>query len=500
MMNCKRRHCFPLKKNRVVQRSLDLRLRGAQARNYLKICCANIFVLLMLLLDTWKVGYISNRWYYCAYWRVIGVYSIATVMALSALACFGKYLWLILGDEQVIGTESQKCLLDGSDETPFGTVYTRPVSKARRNKPEIDCDDRPIVNWHSSYLDPCWRPKKTVLMKRNSPKTPSKSPCEEVCREDFITDIRNLPALMRRARKERRAAEDSNAFVIRDSYKYQLFKEKNPYQFFSFPSENFSGTRDSGVSNSEDTSPNKMLQYVSNLRYWLSITILHRLVTEIEYVDEVFQELGFYNIKIGEISLERLKLIAEDRDFVRTYLPMLPKMLAFLQPFRNQEYLVLRIKELAKGDHIGSFQWRYTRKSDYIQDWLDYLPTDSAILFHLFCVYLDSQLKSMPQDEGQRPFFSRFVIIWDKRTIMENVESLVNNKANCAILATNNLDQLPKFNFISDRKLHDTVYSSNNLFYVIIQFLTYMRDKQGSELEGVSLGKNGINIMCVIED
>jgi len=82
---------------------------------------------------------------------------------------------------------------------------------------------------------------------------------------------------------------------------------------------------------------------------------------------------------------------------------------------------------------------------------------------------------------------------------MENVESLVNNKANCAILATNNLDQLPKFNFISDKKLHDSVYNSDNLFYVIIQFLTYMRDKQGSELEGVSLGKNGINIMCVIE-
>nr|XP_016942632.2 transmembrane protein 209-like isoform X2 [Drosophila suzukii] len=499
-MNCKRSHCFPLKKNHVVQRSLDLRLRGAQARNYLKICCANMFVLLLLLLDTWKVGYLSNRLYYCDYLRVIGVYSIATVMGLSALACFGKYLWLICGDGQVIGTESQRCLLDGSDENSFGTVYTRPVSKARRNKPEVDLDVRPIVNWHSSYLDSCWWPKKTALMKRNLPKTCCKSPCESVCREDFITDIRNLPALMRRARKERRAAENSNADVIRDCYKYQLFKKKNPYSFISFPAENFSGIRDCGVSNSKDISPNKMLQYVSNLRYWLSITILHRLVTEIEYVDEVFQELGFYNIKIGEISLERLKLIAEDRCFVRTYLPMLPKMLAFLQPFRNQEYLVLRIKELAKGDHIASYERRYTRKADYIQDWLDYLPTDAAILFHLFCVYLDSQLMPKPQDDGQRPFFSRFVIMWDKRTIMENVESLVNNKANCAILATNNLDQLPKFNFISDKKLHDSVYNSDNLFYVIIQFLTYMRDKQGSELEGVSLGKNGINIMCVIED
>jgi len=101
---------------------------------------------------------------------------------------------------------------------------------------------------------------------------------------------------------------------------------------------------------------------------------------------------------------------------------MLPKMLAFLQPFRNQEYLVLRIKELAKGDHIGSYQWGYTRKADYIQDWLDYLPTDAAILFHLFCVYLDSQLMPKPQDDGQRPFFSRFVIIWHKRLWSQQLE------------------------------------------------------------------------------
>ncbi|XP_016965041.1 transmembrane protein 209-like [Drosophila biarmipes] len=499
-MDCKRSLCSPLKKNQVVQRSLDLRLRGAQARSYLKVCCANLIVLLLLLLDNWTMGYICDQFYCYPYWRYTVVYSIATVMALSALACFGKYLWLICGDEQVIGTERQKCLLDCGYESPFGTVYTRPVSKARKSIPEIDCDDRPMVNWHSSHSDSCWWPKKTGFTKKIYPKPSSIAPCEEVCRDDFITDIRRLPALMRRARRERSAAEDSKADVIRNCFKYQLFQKKNPYQFIPLPAEDSSDTKDCKVSNSKDISPNKMLQYVSNLRYWISITILHRLVTEIEYMDEVFQELGFYHIKIGAISLERLKLIAEDRCFVRTYLPMLPKLLTFLQPFTNQEYLVQRIKELARGDHIAAFQWGNTRKADYVQDWLDDLPTDAAIVFHLFCVYLDSQLMPMPQDVGYRPFFSRFVIIGDKRSIKENVESRVNNKASCAIMATSYLDQLPKFNFISDNRLHDCVYNCNNLFYVIIQFLTYMRDKQGSELEGVSLGKSGINIMCVIEN
>jgi len=31
------------------------------------------------------------------------------------VACFGKYLWLWFGGDQVIGTDTQKCLLDGKE-------------------------------------------------------------------------------------------------------------------------------------------------------------------------------------------------------------------------------------------------------------------------------------------------------------------------------------------------------------------------------------------------
>lgn len=104
----------------------------------------------------------------------------------------------------------------------------------------------------------------------------------------------------------------------------------------------------------------------------------------------------------------------------------------------------------------------------------------------------------LPQGGG-RPFYSRYVLTREEKRSTKDLINAVNNKAHCAILVTNS--QLkPKFNFISDKELHNCAYDRNNLFYVIIQFLIYMRSHQESALEGVNLGKSGINIMCVIED
>lgn len=66
---------------------------------------------------------------------------------------------------------------------------------------------------------------------------------------------------------------------------------------------------------------------------------------------------------------------------------------------------------------------------------------------------MDSQLRPLPQPGG-RPFFNRYVIIGDKKTPTETLGE-VKNKANCAILCTNLMK--PKFNFISDDKIHNCV-------------------------------------------
>lgn len=103
----------------------------------------------------------------------------------------------------------------------------------------------------------------------------------------------------------------------------------------------------------------------------------------------------------------------------------------------------------------------------------------------------------LPQGGG-RPFYNRYVITsTDKKSAKETIAN-IQNKAHCALLCTDTLT--PKFNFISDKEIHNCAYDRNNLFYVIIQFLIYMKTHHEGSLEGVNLGRSGINILCVIED
>ncbi|XP_017059140.1 transmembrane protein 209 [Drosophila ficusphila] len=542
-MNFSRGNCSPLSRNPVVQRSLDLRLRGAQARHYLKWCSINVVLVSLLLLDIWQ----ACRSVYRTYW-FLAECTITTLMALSALACFGKYLWLWFGGDQVIGTDSQKCLLDGQEENSFRTVSTRAVKKPRNYEPDTDVeDDIPIINWHSSFEDSCWG-SQSMRRSPSPTRTPQQanqnasynssmvqnnslnasnlsnestymSPYAEVRRDDFITDIRKLPALMKQAERERSMVDSSEAPNVQNMGSANSFwnycnnaaymLKTTIYQLSPAPAastenaptsiEEFGGFqfRDSNSEVIKRISTDKLSQYVANLRFWISTTILQRLVKEINYVDDVFRQRGLIDLKIGAVSLERLRKTAENQQFVQTCAPMLPMLLPFLDTFSNQEYLVQRIKELAQGSCIADYRWN-SGKTHNGQEWGEHLPTDAAILFHLFCVYLDSQLMPLPQGGG-RPFHSRYVLIRDEKRSTKDVVNAVHNKAHCAILTTSN--QLnPKFNFISDKELHNCVHDRNNLFYVIIQFLIYMRQQQESALECVNLGKSGINIMCVIED
>lgn len=212
-------------------------------------------------------------------------------------------------------------------------------------------------------------------------------------------------------------------------------------------------------------------------------------------INQSFKSRGFTDMQIGHVGLERLKKTVENQPFISQHVPALPLIIPFIEMSANQEYLVKRIRDLAKGSCLAEYRWD-SGNSYHGLKWEEHLPTDSSILFHLFCTYLDSQLIPLPQPGG-RPFYNRYVVMGDKKTSKETIDE-VNNKAKCAILCTNPLK--PKFNFISDGKIHNCSYDRNNLFYVIIQFLIYMKTTQDGMLESVNLGKSGVNILCVIED
>lgn len=279
-------------------------------------------------------------------------------------------------------------------------------------------------------------------------------------------------------------------------------------------------------------SSTKLTQYVTNLRLWISATVLHRLVSEFDKIDNEFKIRGFSDIKIGSVGLERLKKTAEQQ-MVAAHVPSLPKVIPFLEISTNQEYLVQRIRELSKGSGINDYRWNSGNNN-----WDEHLPNDAAvsqlpsndstptnafpfqIIFQVFCAYMDSQLMPLPQPGG-RAFYNRYVVWGDKKSSKEILEE-VKEKSKCAILVTNH--NKPKFNFVYDDKIHSCNHVSllepwplhaarmnhklachsfqdrNNLFCVIIHFLIHMKKNNASLLEGVNLGRSGLNILCVIED
>lgn len=107
---------------------------------------------------------------------------------------------------------------------------------------------------------------------------------------------------------------------------------------------------------------------------------------------------------------------------------------------------------------------------------------------------MDNQLLPLPQGEG-RSFFNRYVVVAEAEQSTIDTIKAVNNKHGCAILCLNPLQ--PKFNLIYDETIHYCRHDRSNLFQVIVQFLLYMRRRNNNNLDGISLGKGGINISCI---
>uniref|UniRef100_A0A1B0GN24 Uncharacterized protein n=1 Tax=Phlebotomus papatasi TaxID=29031 RepID=A0A1B0GN24_PHLPP len=196
----------------------------------------------------------------------------------------------------------------------------------------------------------------------------------------------------------------------------------------------------------------KLSHFVTNLKQWISCTILDRLVSQIDSIDKAFRDMGFTDVQVGAVGLERLRKTAENQ-LVLVRVPSLPLVIPFLEMSPNQEYLVHRIRDLARGTCIADYHWNAGAVLNS-HKWDEHLPTDSAIIFHLFCTYLDSQLMPLPQPGG-RPFYDRYVIVGDKKSQKETLAE-VRNKSKCAILCTNPIK--PFFNFISDDKIHESVH------------------------------------------
>ncbi|VVC33291.1 Hypothetical protein CINCED_3A024978 [Cinara cedri] len=165
-----------------------------------------------------------------------------------------------------------------------------------------------------------------------------------------------------------------------------------------------------------------------NLRVWISQTIVSRLIKEIENVDRALYNQGFVDVSIGNVGLERLKKTAHTVQVAQT-IPSLLYIIPYLEISSNQEYIVQRIKELAKGPCLTEYRWNSggTFKG---KEWNNELPSDAVLVMHLLATYLDSQLSPLTRLKGKNPFSVQHLIKYPEKVKQVDKQVIIYQQSN----------------------------------------------------------------------
>uniref|UniRef100_A0AAY5EGT5 Transmembrane protein 209 n=1 Tax=Electrophorus electricus TaxID=8005 RepID=A0AAY5EGT5_ELEEL len=196
--------------------------------------------------------------------------------------------------------------------------------------------------------------------------------------------------------------------------------------------------------------------WTAKLRNWINDTILVHLVKEMDSINSQLRRTGSSELQIGEASISSLKQAAVVKASV---IPTLSAIVQYLDITPNQEYLVERIKELAHSGCMSSFRWNGGGNLKN-RKWDTDLPTDSAILMHILCTYLDSRLPPHPKYPDGKTFTSQHFI------------------------------QTP----------HNSPCGRNNLFHTVLMFLFIIKTKESGMLGRVNLGLSGVNVLWIFGD
>ncbi|XP_056429138.1 transmembrane protein 209 isoform X2 [Hyla sarda] len=230
-----------------------------------------------------------------------------------------------------------------------------------------------------------------------------------------------------------------------------------------------------------------MDSWTEKFRNWINETILVPLVQEVETVNMQIRRLGCPELQIGESSISSIKQAALVK---APLIPSLNVIVQYLDITPNQEYLFERIKELSHGGCMSSFRWN--AGGDFKgRKWDTDLPTDSAILMHVFCTYLDSRLPPHPKYPDGKTFTSQhFVQTPDKPdTTNENVFCIHQSSINP-----------PHYELVYQKHIYNLPKGRNNLFHTLLMFLYIIKTKESGMLGRVNLGLSGVNILWIFGD
>jgi len=111
---------------------------------------------------------------------------------------------------------------------------------------------------------------------------------------------------------------------------------------------------------------------------------------EIDNICVTLVRHGLSDSQPGHVGLDRLRKLAQAQ-FLVCVIPTLPTLVPFLELCNNQEYLVKRIKILAKGGSMSEFKWN-SGGSHNGKEWDSSLPTDSAVSIENYKFFLSKRL------------------------------------------------------------------------------------------------------------
>lgn len=227
-------------------------------------------------------------------------------------------------------------------------------------------------------------------------------------------------------------------------------------------------------------------RWVENLRKWISQTILARLASEVDSINSTLQRLGSSDLRVGEASQSTLRQVALSKG---PQVPSLFALLPYLDLTANQEYLVQRIRELSKGGCMSEFRWNGGSSNYRGKPWGDYLPTDSAVVLHVLCTYLDSRLPPDPRFPDGKTFTSQYFRKTPDKPPLGKDALCIHQSVLCP----------PHYRVVVGEDIWDLPKGRNNLFYAILLFLHCIKTKHSGMLGRISLGLSGVNLLWVVD-
>ncbi|XP_063830920.1 transmembrane protein 209 [Ostrinia nubilalis] len=220
--------------------------------------------------------------------------------------------------------------------------------------------------------------------------------------------------------------------------------------------------------------PQRLTQFNLNLRVWLHATVLVRVARELDALDAAFAAHGLSDVRMGQVSTERLRKLAGA-------FPALAPLLPFLEPFPDQRYVVQRYRELAAGGCLSAYKWNGGGAG-----WDEARPADAELLLHALAAYLDAQL---PREASGAGGFSARHVSAAPAPPPRGPRALALHRAARAP---------PHFVLVHGEETVEVGAGRNNLLHCLLVFVALCGAREPPALRRLHLGPAGLNLLWVI--